>query len=279
MCTLIAIHRAVPGRWLVVAANRDEFLDRPAEGPTLRRTPTGPVLAPLDSRAGGTWIGLNAHGVFAALTNLRTLDPDPARKSRGSVVMDALARRSATAAAEALCALPDDLYNGFNCLIADREDAWVVSYRDRPVVRSLSPGVHVVGNVDAAVGHGGPAGGVGSDDRQVKVDRIHARAMDAAALPADDVLDALAGICREHGSGRTPLDDTCVHVTDTHEMPSYGTRSSILFELSDEPGSSRFLHSTGAPCTTPYHDVSSLLDELRQAPGYGSAEQFTRTAT
>jgi len=195
-------------------------------------------------------------------------------------VMDALARRSATEAAEQLSALPDGLYNGFNCLIADREDAWVVTYRDHPIVHALSPGVHVVGNADAAAArHSGDANGVGSDDRQVKVDRILGRAVDAAALPADDVLAALGGICREHGSGRTPLDDTCVHVTDTHQSSSYGTRSSILFELSDEPGSSRFLHSTGAPCTTPYHDVSSLLDELRKAPGYGSAEHFTRTET
>jgi uncharacterized protein with NRDE domain len=283
MCTLIVIHRAVPGRWLVVAANRDEYLDRPAEGPTVRRTSLGPVLAPLDLRAGGTWLGLNPHGVFAALTNLRTPDLDPTRKSRGSVVMDALARRTAIDAAEGLAALPEGLYNGFNCLIADRKTAHVVTYRNRAIVHRLSPGVHVVGNADAALQSGkserGCAPEFATDDRQRKVDRIHARARDAAELPADDVLDALAGICREHGSGRTPLDDTCVHMSDTHHVESYGTRSSILLELSDEPGSSRLLHSTGAPCTTPYQEVSSLLDELRQAPGYGSAEFSTRTAT
>ncbi len=62
MCTLVAIHRAIPGRWLVVAANRDEYLDRPAEGPALRRSGEWPVIAPLDIKAGGTWLGLNKEG-------------------------------------------------------------------------------------------------------------------------------------------------------------------------------------------------------------------------
>lgn len=242
----------------------------------------GPVLAPLDVRAGGTWLGLNPNGVFAALTNLRTPDLDPTRKSRGSVVMDALSRQTAIDAAEGLAALPEGLYNGFNCLVADRETAYVVTYRDRAIVHRLSPGVHVVGNADADAALQSESAcrtDSAPDDRQLKVDRILARARAAADLPAGDVLGALAGICREHGSGRTPLDDTCVHLTGTHHGKSYGTRSSILLELSDEPGSSRLMHSPGAPCTTPYQEVSSLLDELRQAPGYGSAEFSTRTAT
>ena len=71
MCTLIVLHRCVPGRPLVVAANRDEFLDRPAEGPALRSSRTGPIVAPRDLKAGGTWVGVSARGVFAGLTNLR----------------------------------------------------------------------------------------------------------------------------------------------------------------------------------------------------------------
>jgi len=278
MCTLIAIHRAVPGRWLVVAANRDEYLDRPAEGPALRRGPGGPILAPLDARAGGTWLGLNAHGVFAALTNLRTDDPDPTRKSRGSVVMDALAMGSADAAAAALSRLPDDAYNGFNCFVADAATAYLVTYRDHPVVHPLSPGVHVVGNADASAAirarGGSSRPGFEQDERQQKVDRVHGRARAAAALPPADVLGALAAVCREHGTGETPVGDTCVHLADT-----YGTRSSILLELADAPDASRLLHAEGAPCRAPYEDLSSLLGELRQSPGYGPAESITRTAT
>jgi uncharacterized protein with NRDE domain len=285
MCTLIAIHRQVPGRWLVVAANRDEFLDRPAEGPAIRPGASGPILAPLDARAGGTWLGLNRGGVFAALTNLRAGDPDPTMKSRGTVVTDALGLGSADAAAGALARLPERAFNAFNCYVADAESAYLVTYHESAEVHALSPGVHVVGNADAAAAArasragsheaaGQPILDPHRDVRQQKVDRVRARASAAADLPADDVLDALAGICREHGTGETSLADTCVHMAAT-----YGTRSSILLELSDVPDESRLLYAEGAPCAAPYEDFSSLLSELRRSPGYGSAEKLTRTAS
>ena len=110
MCTLIVLDRCVSDRPLVVAANRDEFLDRPAEGPALRSTRTGPIVAPLDLEAGGTWLGLSARGVFAGLTNLRAesvvsseAGPDPlARRSRGEVVMAALESASVAATPSAV---------------------------------------------------------------------------------------------------------------------------------------------------------------------------------
>ena len=61
MCTLIVLHRCVPGRPLVVAANRDEFLARPAEDMAVREREGGQVLSPLDLEAGGTWVGLSAR--------------------------------------------------------------------------------------------------------------------------------------------------------------------------------------------------------------------------
>lgn len=261
MCTLIAIHRRVAGSPLVVAANRDEYLDRPAEGPALRRTPAGPLLAPLDIRAGGTWLGLNGQGVFSALTNLRNPNPDPTHKSRGMVVLQALEARSAEEAAESLAGLPAAAYNPFNCYVADAESAWLVVYQDEARLHALESGVHVIGNADAAA----PA--------VPKVDRISIAARRAAELPAAEVLDALSTICREHGTGSDPLDDTCVHVADT-----YGTRSSLLLELNEDPGRSRLLYADGPPCKTGYEDSSALLDELRRMPGYGSSELLARTA-
>ena len=107
MCTLIALHRCFADAPLVVAANRDEFLERPTEGPALRDvairssdTARTRVVAPRDLRAGGSWLGLNAAGVFAAVTNRRCDAPDPARRSRGWLVMKALAEPSAERAPE-----------------------------------------------------------------------------------------------------------------------------------------------------------------------------------
>ena len=45
MCTLIALHSCVDRVGLIVAANRDEYFDRPSEGPALRTIESGPIVA------------------------------------------------------------------------------------------------------------------------------------------------------------------------------------------------------------------------------------------
>jgi uncharacterized protein with NRDE domain len=67
MCTLIVSirqHDAVP---LVVAANRDELLTRPARGPF--KWKGLPFVAPRDEQAGGSWLGLTTRGLFVGVTN------------------------------------------------------------------------------------------------------------------------------------------------------------------------------------------------------------------
>ncbi len=108
MCTLIALHRPDPRVPLVIAANRDEYLDRPAAGPAVIECEGRRVLAPLDLRAGGTWLGLAETGVFAALTNRPCPEPDPARRSRGLLVTEALGAASAAEAASRLSSLLPD---------------------------------------------------------------------------------------------------------------------------------------------------------------------------
>jgi len=284
VCTLIAIHRTVPGRWLVVAANRDEFLDRPAEAPALRTGQGVPLIAPLDVRAGGTWLGLNGKGVFAALTNLRDSNPDPARESRGQVVMNCLERSSAVAAMEGLMAIEPGIHNPFNAYVADQEKAFLVVYQEKPSFQELGPGVHVVGNLDPRI----PSRGKGAKS---KVERVREEAEEISNLPAEGVIEALGELCRSHGSRSSALDDICVHVGD-----EYGTRSSILLELSESflgqesiqksrkkgglgypvrsegVDGGRFLYAEGPPCVAPFEDFSPLLEELRQAPGYAPAE-------
>ncbi|HLT35932.1 MAG TPA: NRDE family protein, partial [Enhygromyxa sp.] len=92
MCTIIAALQVWPGRPLVVAANRDEALDRPAIDPRVwapGEVAARRVLAPRDLRAGGTWLGVNDAGLFVGITNRRAI-PDPRRRSRGELVFEAL---------------------------------------------------------------------------------------------------------------------------------------------------------------------------------------------
>jgi uncharacterized protein with NRDE domain len=232
MCTLVVLHRCFPDAPLVVAANRDEYLDRPAEGPALRRFGGAPVVAPRDVRAGGTWLGLTAGGLFAGLTNRPCATPDPARRSRGLLVADVLAHPDAEGAAAALRALPPGAYNPFNLLVADGRRCFVAVYDARVRVSELEPGPHVVGNTDPDR-HDHP-----------KVARI-----------------LRAALCRRHDGRTGPLDDVCIHAG------GYGTRSSTLLRrgLSRDADLLRF--AGGPPCENEYEDRTTLLRELDREAG------------
>lgn len=82
---------------LLLAANRDEFFERPTQ--EMHWWPSGQVLAGRDLRANGAWMGLTRQGRFALITNIR----NPAMRkhgapSRGHIVQQFL-ESSATPAA------------------------------------------------------------------------------------------------------------------------------------------------------------------------------------
>jgi len=242
MCTLVALHRCTPGAFLWIAANRDEYLDRASEGPALRHGRAGAIVAPLDRRAGGTWWGVNADGVFAALTNRPTRELDATRRSRGQLVLDALAAPTARAAATSLAGLGRDLYNPFNLFVADAREAYAVVYEDGPHAQALEPGVQVIGNADP-------------NAREVaKIARTLDRAELVAAGPPERIADGLAEICRGHEAGDDPLASTCVH------RGGYGTLSSTLLRLG--PDGPLLQHADGPPCANPYEDFTPLLFQL-----------------
>jgi uncharacterized protein with NRDE domain len=245
MCTLIALHRCVEDSTLVVAANRDEFLERPTEGPALRDTstaapdlPSTRIVAPLDRQAGGTWLGVNQRGLFAAVTNRRCESPDPARRSRGWLVMSALSEPSARRAAERIAALEATDHNPFNFFVADAESAHLVSCAEKTERFDLAPGAHVIGNAHP-------------DERSPKLERLRREAEALCAGPAPTV-DALGRLCRDHG-GDSALEAACVHAG------AYGTRSSTLLRVGGVPS---LHHADGPPCTEPYRDLTPLLREL-----------------
>jgi uncharacterized protein with NRDE domain len=251
MCTLIVLHRCFSEASLVLAANRDEYLDRPAEKPALSQSGKRRVLAPRDLRAGGTWLGLNDAGVVAALTNRPCQTPDTSLRSRGLVVLEALGAASAAEAIEALTSSPERAYNPFNFFVSDGEGAFVATRQGRLRVTELEPGPHVIGNVDP-------------DDRNApKIAGLLARAERIAECGVDEALDGLAEVCRSHeGNGaRGPLDDTCIHVD------GYGTRSSTLIRLGPDASRNEFRHAEGAPCQTEYEDLTPFLFELDHRAG------------
>ena len=100
VCTLAAFVGAFPAWPLVVAANRDEYLARPATPPALLRETAPRAFGGRDLAAGGTWLGVAETGLVAGMLNRRsTTPPDPACRSRGQLCLDLLGCATAAAAA------------------------------------------------------------------------------------------------------------------------------------------------------------------------------------
>ena len=147
MCTVVVLVR--PGHsWpLMLAANRDEQLAR-AWDPPAEYWPEYPgVVAGRDRSGGGTWMGMNRHGVVAAVLNRQgSLGPAPGKLSRGELPLRALAQPTAIAAAEALSELDAALWRSFNLVLADRTGAIFLRGlgAGRMEWQSLEPGCHMV---------------------------------------------------------------------------------------------------------------------------------------
>jgi uncharacterized protein with NRDE domain len=250
MCTLIVLDRLLPGVPLVAAANRDEFFTRPAAPPTLIRPGEAggiPLVAPQDLEAGGTWMGVNALGLFVGLTNRPTTRRDPSRRSRGLLVQESLGDADPSSALARIRREAPGRYNPFYLLSSNGRESHLACLRDRGLTtRALGPGVHVLTNHDP------------EEPESAKVRRIRGavEGIDLEA-PLDRVLAGLKSILQMHGPEDDPLSGVCVHT------PGYGTRSSALLALGEQR--LYFAYADGAPCETKYRNHSRLLDELQQA--------------
>jgi len=144
MCLILfawKMHETYP---LILAANRDEFYERPS-APAAFWADAPDLLAGRDLKAGGTWLGITRNGRLAAITNYR--DPASLKKeapSRGHLVSDYLRGRES----------PDEYlqrldpragrYNGFSLLVGDRSELFY--YSNRGEASRLAPGIHGMSN-------------------------------------------------------------------------------------------------------------------------------------
>lgn len=154
MCTLVILRRPGDSWPVILAANRDEMVDRPWRPPA-RHWPDRPeVVGGLDLLAGGSWLAVNDHGLAAGILNRRgSLGPLAGRRSRGELVLEALDHADAIAAAAALAVLEPSSYRPFNLILADSRDAFWLRHADptgvMPVeVHPLPAGVSMITSGD-----------------------------------------------------------------------------------------------------------------------------------
>lgn len=145
MCLLVLAWRAHSRYRLVVAANRDEYHQRPAT--PLAPWPGAAILAGRDLEAGGTWLGVDRERRFGIVTNFREMARRPAgAPTRGALIPDWLDHAEATAQYAARLAPTAGQYAGFNLLLADRDSLTYASNRAEDFARVLSPGVYGLAN-------------------------------------------------------------------------------------------------------------------------------------
>ena len=145
MCLIAIAWRHHPRYPLVVAANRDEFHQRPTAPASF--WPDSPrILAGRDLLGRGTWLGISSGGRFAALTNLRSgREMQRDAPSRGSLVSAFLCGEGTPAAYLSDVARRAGDYNGFSLVAGDGEE---VGYYCAPDAASstLASGIHGLSN-------------------------------------------------------------------------------------------------------------------------------------
>ena len=248
MCTLALGWQLFDDVPIVVAANRDEANGRPAE-PPLQYADKPRVIAPRDSRAGGTWIGYNAAGVFVGITN-RWVDREGER-SRGQLVADCLGTDSTSAAVEHVrTAVDGDSYAGFNLAIADQTRAVLVEWDGDLSVTNLDAGVHVIVNVGLNGQNFEPAGRVVVSRQQAaNAKRLRSVLQPEPDETADEWLERAKRALGNHDYG------VCIH------GEGFGTRSATVISLETVDGElyDRYWFADGPPCRSPFRRVESSL--------------------
>jgi uncharacterized protein with NRDE domain len=151
VCLLVLAWQTHSRYRLIVAANRDEFHDRPAAALEKWSSRTGgtrdEILAGRDLQAGGTWLALNRARCFGVVTNYRDLQrSEPGVSSRGELIPQYLTRgEDAGIFVQALQA-SQARYAGFNLLVSDQDSLWYASNRATPFARQLPSGVYGLSN-------------------------------------------------------------------------------------------------------------------------------------
>jgi len=259
VCLLIALSGVLADTPLLVAANRDELYDRPAEVITVLRDSGPRILGGRDTVAGGTWLAVNSHRVLAGLTNQPSARArDDTRRSRGELPLAFAAYADAATAVAKVCAeLDPSDYNPCWLLVGDRHALFSVGMTGgrHPVVEQLPAGTYVLENVPLP-------------DNSAKARQV-ARMVTAgttSTASGDAAEHALAAVLRDHrpaagpqqpdagGPGRVrpaELSAACVHTA------SYGTRSAMIVSVG-ATGPPRVRVADGPPCQAPFRDVTAL---------------------
>jgi transport and Golgi organization protein 2 len=255
MCLLVVAFHVDSDAPVLVAANREERFDRASLPP--RHHPGPPqFVAGTDQQAGGTWLGVNEHGLLVAVTNRPQPGPPAASRSRGLLCRDLLGCTSALEAADrALAEITGGHYAGANFVCLDRRHGAVVHGGLTPQRMQIQPGLHLMTNGDLDDPH----------DRRLHLAR---ELLEPTPRRLEEFLVRTASVCAHpgiilRGAGR-------------------GTVSSDQVAVTSAAGQAIYRHAPGPPDRCAYDDHSALLRRLlvgveaAEGPGEPRPPRLTR---
>jgi len=253
MCLILFAWQTHPRYPLVVAANRDEFHNRPtAAADYWKESPQ--LLAGRDLQAGGTWLGMTKQGRFAAITNYREpLANEPVlEQSRGHLVRDFLLDQATPVEFGDDLRIHSDAYRGFNVLLGDPGRMIYVSNRNEKNI-TVKAGIHGLSNhlldTDWPKAHRGRA----RLDALLEEDHLDPEALlellaDRHVIPGGEPPGFELNLAPELLTRMTFI-----------VSPEYGTRSSTVL-LMDRDGNVTFVErqfdAAGMACGTRSHEFN-----------------------
>lgn len=211
MCLILLSWQNTSKQALTVAANRDEFFQRPTLAANF--WPEHPqILAGRDLEFGGSWLGVSRNGRFAAVTNLRE-EMATGDRSRGNLVKDFLLSSQNSDQFFAQLELEKSQYRPFNFIASDG-DRLCYTNNVEPTWRELTAGIHAIGNIPLS-----------DENEKTKKGYADMSAVMAGKSSHDALLDMLQDM--------TPTMDTSEEIYRALscrfvKFEGYGTRSSSI---------------------------------------------------
>jgi len=243
MCILAIQYQPGTDTPVLVAANREEAYDRTALQPSIQSGKPR-ILCGIDQRSGGTWLGVNQHGLFVAACNRLKFNQPANPPSRGVLCRELLRSGSARRAVDlALDEISSAKYNGVNFMIADAESAWAVHGGDDYEAIALEEGLSIIGNRDV------------NDPRDERV-KLAQRLLTLQTL--DSPVKFLAVASKVFARPASAPDRPSMVL----RAAEHGTVSSTLLALGKKPRDAIFQYADGAPDQAKYEDYSPLLRDI-----------------
>lgn len=148
MCLAVVARAGHPKYASVVAANRDEFHQRPSAAAAPWQDASW-VLGGRDLQAGGSWLAVAVRGGtvrWALLTNVREPAVGAGPRSRGELVQRCLLDPQPLGVVLAHLAAERDAFAGFNLLAAEGASMWMLGNRAEVPLRPLPAALYGLSN-------------------------------------------------------------------------------------------------------------------------------------